>query len=36
LLSKIVANKADDVEFFKPFMNALRVTQVDTMSEGEK
>jgi len=36
LLSKIVANKADDVEFFKPFMNELKVTQVDTASERDE
>lgn len=35
LLSKIVANKADDDEFFKSFINALRVP-VDTMSESEQ
>lgn len=31
LLSKIVANKKDDTEFFKPFQNALRIP-VDTVS----
>ena len=36
LLSKIVANKADDVEFFKSFQNALRVTQNDTTSESDE
>ena len=35
LLSKIVANKTDDNEFFKPFQNALRVP-VDSVSESEE
>ena len=35
LLSKIIANKRDDTEFFVTFQNALKVETIDTMSSDE-
>ena len=35
LLSKIVATRKDDSEFFVPFQNALRVETIDTVLEDE-